>query len=81
MNVSAYWIIYRQNTNIERNYDTLIQINDNKTTKAFEHSCVLPQWCTVGKKIKLNFFTDSTPLRKDKGVFESFGRFIIVLLD
>ena len=26
-------------------------------------------------------FTDSTPLRKDTGVFESFGRFIIILLD
>ena len=31
-------------------------------TIAFEHSCVLPQW--------------STPLRKDTGVFESYGRFI-----
>ena len=29
--------------------DTLIPkilLNDNKTNKAFEHSCVLPQWCT-----------------------------------
>ena len=25
--------------------------------------------------------TGSTPLRKDTGVFESFGRFVIVLLD
>ena len=26
-------------------------------------------------------FTVSTPMRKDTGVFESFGRFIILLLD
>ena len=52
MKVSAYWIIYKQNTNIKC---------------PFEHSCVFPQWCT--------------PLRKDTGAFESFGRFIIVLLD
>ena len=32
--------------NIMRSCDTLIQLNDNKTTNAFEHSCVLPQWCT-----------------------------------
>ena len=41
--------IYKQKTNIKRNCDYLIQLNDNKTTIAFEHSCVLPQWCTVGK--------------------------------
>ena len=40
------YIYIKQNTNIKRNCDTLIQYNDNKTTKAFEHSCVLPQWCT-----------------------------------
>ena len=45
MNVSAYWIIYRQNTNIKRNFDTL-------------------------------YITDSTPPRKDTGVFESVGHFI-----
>ena len=27
------------------------------------------------------YFTDSTPLRKDTGVFESYGRLIIILLD
>ena len=27
------------------------------------------------------YITDSTPPRKNTGVFESFGRFIIVLLD
>ena len=41
MKGSAYWIIYEQNTNIERSCDTLIQYNDNKKTTAFEHSCVL----------------------------------------
>ena len=45
-------------------------LKSNETTKAFEHSCVLPQWCTA-----------NTPLRKDAGMFESLGRFIIVLLD
>ena len=41
--IVTYWIIYKQNKNIKRNCDTLIQQNDNKTTIAFEHSCVLPQ--------------------------------------
>ena len=40
-----YIYICRQNTNIMRSSDTLIP----KTTKAFEHYCVLPQWCTGGK--------------------------------
>ena len=58
--------IYIDITNIKRNCDTLIQQNDNKTTEAFEHFCVLLQWCSV---------------RKEREVFESFSRFIIVLLD
>ena len=28
-----------------------------------------------------SYITDSTPLRKDTGVFESYGRLIIILLD
>ena len=36
---------------------------------------------SVGGVPRWWYFTESTPPRKDTGVFESFGRFIIVLLD
>ena len=59
MKVSANWITYKQNTNIKCSCDTLIQLNDNKMTKAFEQSCVLPEWCTGGncdKKKRISVF-------------------------
>ena len=46
---TMYIYIYILNTKIKRIFDTLIKYDENKTTKAFEHYCVLAQWCTGEK--------------------------------
>ena len=77
MNVSEYWIINKQNTNIKSNCDTFINKMIIKRPKLLN----TPVSFLGGVLSVIAKFTDSTPPRKDTGVFKSFGRFIIILLD